>query len=75
MYLTFLYVISNEGVDTQSSYPFKGKVLHLCNNILYRMTSLRNYVINSNPVAIMTRRIVEQAFQELSSLPVAVNPT
>ena len=26
MYLAFLYVISNEGVDTQSSYPFKGKV-------------------------------------------------
>ena len=26
MYYAFLYVISNEGVDTLNSYPFKGKV-------------------------------------------------
>lgn len=26
MYYAFLYVISNEGVDKMSSYPFKGKV-------------------------------------------------
>jgi hypothetical protein len=26
MYYAFLYVISNEGVDTLDSYPFKGKV-------------------------------------------------
>ncbi len=26
MYEAFIYVISNDGIDTQSSYPFKGKV-------------------------------------------------
>lgn len=33
MYLAFLYVISNEGVDTESSYPFKGKVAMHNNNV------------------------------------------
>ena len=26
MYNSFLYVVSNDGVDTADSYPFKGKV-------------------------------------------------
>ena len=30
MYDTYLYVIANEGVDTQASYPFLGKVRKRC---------------------------------------------
>ena len=29
MYNTFLYIVSNDGVDTSDSYPFKGKVRKL----------------------------------------------
>ena len=29
MYYSYLYVLSNDGVDTQSSYSFKGKVQYL----------------------------------------------
>ena len=26
MYDAFLYIVANEGIDTSSSYPYKGKV-------------------------------------------------
>ena len=34
MYNSFLYVISNEGVDTSNSYPFAEKVGRLCQSAL-----------------------------------------
>ena len=42
MYDAFLYVISNEGVDKQSSYAFRGKVrvLGVSNIQLPRMSPL-----------------------------------
>lgn len=27
MYVAFKYIVANEGVDTESSYPFVGKVI------------------------------------------------
>lgn len=73
MYYAFLYVISNEGVDTQDSYPFKGKVNSSCVDL-----RIRNHCgdhIHSNPAAIMIRRTAEQAFLDLFPSPVVVSPT
>ena len=75
MYLAFLYVISNEGVDTESSYPFKGKVATRNNTVAVIRNHCHQHTIFSNPAATMPRTTVEQAFRELFPSLVVVSPT
>ena len=42
MYDTYLYVIANEGVDTQASYPFLGKVRKRCMSYIAGIETLFN---------------------------------
>ena len=48
MYNTFLYIVSNDGVDTSSSYPFKGKVTIVTLYVLFMLIPA-NKLINHSP--------------------------
>lgn len=43
MYNTFLYIVTNEGIDTYNSYPFQGKVNDITTHMLVYKYSLCKY--------------------------------
>ena len=43
MYNSFMYVVANEGVDTESSYPYKGRVSVL--SVVHHLHSFFNLLI------------------------------